>query len=64
MQEREVKAILFDMDGVLVDSEDAWFHAFKEILSKYSKKYLSKKEFSKKQKILKSVSYQMQQGPL
>lgn len=44
---RAFHAVLFDMDGVIVDSEGAWFYAFREILPKYGKKPLSKKEFSK-----------------
>ena len=31
VQKMEIKAILFDLDGVLVDSVDAWFHVFNDI---------------------------------
>lgn len=42
-----VKAILFDMDGVLIDSYDAWFNLFNSTLKNYSLKEISRKEFSK-----------------
>ncbi|HLG23800.1 MAG TPA: HAD family phosphatase [Candidatus Nanoarchaeia archaeon] len=45
MQKKEVKAVLFDMDGVLVDSVDAWFHVFNDTLSKFGREKLSRKNF-------------------
>jgi len=43
----EVKAILFDMDGVLVDSLDAWFYVYNDTLKNFGFKELNKKEFAK-----------------
>lgn len=33
VQRKEVKAILFDLDGVLVDSIKAWFYVFNDTLN-------------------------------
>ena len=46
MQKREVKAILFDLDGVLVNSEDAWYHTYNDMIATYGIKAISRKEFS------------------
>jgi len=45
---REVKAVLFDLDGVLVDSFESWRSAFNAMLRKYRKKELSVEEFREK----------------
>tara|TARA_Y100000310_G_C20670499_1_gene810008 strand:- start:1013 stop:1612 length:600 start_codon:yes stop_codon:yes gene_type:complete len=42
-----IKAILFDMDGVLIDSYEAWFKLFNFTLKKEGLKEISKKEFDK-----------------
>ena len=42
-----IKAVLFDMDGVLVDSLDAWFHTYNDALKSFGFKELGKKEFAK-----------------
>lgn len=47
MREREVKAVLFDLDGVLIDSSYAWIRAFNDALVHFGLNPISKKEFSK-----------------
>ena len=42
------KAILFDMDGVLVDSLDSWWASLNESLTKYGQKKISREEFINK----------------
>ena len=42
-----VKAILFDMDGVLIDSHDAWFHIFNLAYKKFENTQISVEEFDK-----------------
>ena len=39
------KAILFDLDGVLLDSIDAWHGTFNDVLEHYGKKRITKKTF-------------------
>lgn len=41
-------AILFDMDGVLIDSLDSWFNALNQALKAFNKKEISKNEFINK----------------
>jgi len=43
-----IKAILFDMDGVLVDSVEAWFKLFNKTLKHFGKKEFTWKHFMKK----------------
>jgi len=45
VRKKEVKAILFDLDGVLVDSFDAWHAVFTDILKGIGKPTIPKKEF-------------------
>ena len=45
MLKREDKAVLFDLDGVLVDSIDAWFYVFNDTLRYFGIKTLPRKQF-------------------
>ena len=47
VQKKEANAVLFDLDGVLVDSLDAWFYVFNDALRHFALPELSKKEFMK-----------------
>ncbi|MBI2650712.1 HAD family hydrolase [Candidatus Woesearchaeota archaeon] len=47
VQKEGVKAVLFDLDGVLVDSFEAWFHTFNDSLKHFGLRALSKAKFSK-----------------
>ena len=40
-----IKAILFDMDGVILDSHDAWFYIYNKALDKFEGKSIDMKEF-------------------
>ncbi len=42
-----IKAVLFDMDGVLIDSHDAWFYVFNKSLDKFERKQVNVEEFDK-----------------
>lgn len=42
------KAILFDLDGVLIDSLDAWWHALNDALRHFNMKEMTKEEFVSK----------------
>lgn len=44
----ELKAILFDLDGVIIDSFDAWYGAVNELRKKYNLSSLTKDEYRKK----------------
>jgi imidazole glycerol phosphate synthase glutamine amidotransferase subunit len=48
VQTETVEAILFDMDGVLIDSYEAWFRVFNETMKRYGQKEVAKGEFNKK----------------
>jgi phosphoglycolate phosphatase len=41
----EIKALLFDMDGVLVDSKDSWLAALNEAMGAYGQPSITKDEF-------------------
>ncbi len=42
-----LKAIFFDMDGVLINSQDAWFSSFNAMLKEFENKKISREEFEK-----------------
>lgn len=44
---KKFKAILFDLDGVLIDSSDAWWLAVNETLKKFGNKGITKEGFLK-----------------
>ena len=44
---REVKAVLFDLDGVLVDSFEAWFQTFNDALNHCGFRPVTKRNFKK-----------------
>ncbi len=48
MEKLRPKAILFDMDGVLVDSLDSWWKALNHSLKKYNQEEITKEEFIEK----------------
>jgi len=48
MEKIKPSAILFDMDGVLVDSLDSWWNALNYSLKHFNHKAISKKEFIEK----------------
>ncbi len=43
-----IRAVLFDLDGVLVDSLDVWYRAMNETLSRFGKRRLGKGEYVRK----------------
>ncbi|MEM2865606.1 MAG: HAD family hydrolase [Candidatus Hadarchaeales archaeon] len=43
-----VKAVLFDLDGVLVDSLDVWYRSMNETLSKFGRERVGKGEYLKR----------------
>jgi HAD superfamily hydrolase (TIGR01509 family) len=44
---RSCKAVIFDLDGVLVDSYDSWFHLLNDVLQQAGKRRLTREEFHK-----------------
>ena len=58
VQKKEVKAILFDMDGVLVDSFDVWFNVVNDTLKFFGRKESTLQQF--KQEFGHSVEIDME----
>lgn len=44
---KSIKAVIFDMDGLMIDSEPLIFQAYKEVFGKYSRQ-LSEKEYNQR----------------
>ncbi|HID20757.1 MAG TPA: HAD family hydrolase [Methanophagales archaeon] len=42
---RMIEAILFDLDGVLINSFESWYHAFNDMLSAYDKEEMDREDF-------------------
>ncbi|MEK6984532.1 MAG: HAD family hydrolase [Nanoarchaeota archaeon] len=47
MQKKEIDAVLFDLDGVLVDSIDAWFYVINDTINQFGLKTVTKSQFKK-----------------
>lgn len=47
-ESEEIEAVFFDMDGVLIDSFEAWYQAFNETFDKFGLENLSRSEFRSK----------------
>ncbi len=47
MLKKEVEAVLFDLDGVLIDSKNYWFHVFNDTRLNFGLKKISKNEFGR-----------------
>ncbi len=45
---KPIEAALFDMDGVLIDSYEAWYRVFNETMKHYGKEPVSRGEFNKR----------------
>lgn len=43
----DIRAVLFDLDGVLINSYDAWFHQFQQALRHFGHSPVSEHEFRK-----------------
>jgi len=48
MEDKRIEAILFDLDGVLINSFESWYQAFNAMLMAYRKKEMSREEFTEK----------------
>jgi HAD superfamily hydrolase (TIGR01509 family) len=48
MTNRKIEAVLFDLDGVLINSFECWYQAFSRMLQAYGKAEISREEFEEK----------------
>lgn len=48
MNERRIDAVLFDLDGVLINSFESWYRAFTAMLSAYGREEISREVFKSK----------------
>ncbi len=48
MKEKKIEAVLFDLDGVLINSFESWYQAFNAMLRSYKKEEMSREEFNAK----------------
>jgi HAD superfamily hydrolase (TIGR01509 family) len=48
MKERRLEAILFDLDGVIINSFESWYQAFNAMLRSYKHEEMSREEFNAK----------------
>ncbi|MGB2728373.1 MAG: HAD family hydrolase [Halobacteriota archaeon] len=48
MKEQNIEAVLFDLDGVLINSFESWYQAFNAMLKSYKKEEMSREEFNAK----------------
>jgi len=48
MKEKKIEAVLFDLDGVLINSFESWYQAFNAMLKSYKKEEMSRAEFNAK----------------
>ena len=46
VREEGVKAVLFDLDGVIINSKDYWFYCFNDTLAHFRFKKIAKTEFN------------------
>lgn len=42
---QKIEAVLFDLDGILLNSEGVWFEAFNEVLENYGKNKISREDY-------------------
>ncbi|MCK4475142.1 MAG: HAD family hydrolase [Methanophagales archaeon] len=47
-ENKRIEAILFDLDGVIINSFESWYQAFNDMLRAYRKEEMSREEFTEK----------------
>lgn len=48
MKEKKIEAVLFDLDGVIINSFESWYQAFNAMLKTYRREEMSREEFNAK----------------